>query len=383
MPITMWLVLSVAGALAVATGYLPWSDATATAQRVWPVLLFLVAVTVLAELAQRAGVFRAAAGAVARAARGRTRLLLLLVCGLGTLTTIALSLDTTAVLLTPVVLTLASSLELPPWPFALAAVWLANTASLLLPVSNLTNLLAQDRLGLSGSAFAGRLVLPALAVVVVTVAVLFARFGRGLPRRYATPTAPQAPGRVVFGVAVACCTALAPAVLLGAPPWTAAVPAALVLAATFALRRLPGPALALLPWRIVLLTGGLFLVVAAIGVHGLNDLLGQALGTGQGAAAQARAAGVAAGAANTVNNLPAYLALEGALPRGSTHELLAVLLGVNVGPLVLLHGSLATLLWRERCRAAGVAVSAGRFAAEGLLLVPLALLAGWAALQIG
>jgi arsenical pump membrane protein len=378
----MWLVLSVAGALAVATGYLPWSDATTTAQRVWPVLLFLIAVTVLAELAQRAGVFRVAADAVARAAGGRTRLLLLLVCGLGTLTTITLSLDTTAVLLTPVVLTLATTLELPPWPFALAAVWLANTASLLLPVSNLTNLLAQDRLGLSGSAFAGQLVLPAVAVVAVTVVVLFARFGRGLPRRYDAPAAAPPPDRVVFAVAVACCVALAPAVLLGAPPWTAAVPAALVLAATFAVRRQPGPALALLPWRIVLLTAGLFLVVAAVGVHGLNDLLGHALGGGQGAAAQARAAGVAAGAANAVNNLPAYLALEAAVPRGSTGSLLAVLLGVNVGPLILLHGSLATLLWRERCRAAGVTVSARRFAAEGLLLVPAALVAGWAALQV-
>lgn len=61
--------------------------------------------------------------------------------------TVLLGLDTTAVLLTPVVLSMSVQLDLPTMPFALLTVWLANTASLLLPVSNLTNLLALDRLG--------------------------------------------------------------------------------------------------------------------------------------------------------------------------------------------------------------------------------------------
>jgi arsenical pump membrane protein len=41
--------------------------------------------------------------------------------------------------------------------------------------------------------------------------------------------------------------------------------------------------------------------------------------------------------------------------------------------MVLLWGSLATLLWRERCRARGLEVSAGQFAAFGLLVVPIVL----------
>ena len=74
-------------------------------------------------------------------------MLWLLVVLVAALSTIFLSLDTTAVLLTPVVIVLARHAGLNPLPFALTTVWLANTGSLLLPVSNLTNLLAQHAMG--------------------------------------------------------------------------------------------------------------------------------------------------------------------------------------------------------------------------------------------
>ena len=115
------------------------------ATRVGPVLIFLIAITVVAEIADAAGVFDVAGHWAARAGRGRTWLLWLLVVGLSCLSTIVLSLDTTAVLLTPVVIAVARQLRLNPLPFAMTTVWLANTASLLLPVSNLTNLLALHR----------------------------------------------------------------------------------------------------------------------------------------------------------------------------------------------------------------------------------------------
>ena len=95
-----------------------------------------------------------------------------------------------------------------------------------------------------------------------------------------------------------------------------------------------------------------------------------------------RTTGVAALTSNIVNNLPGYLAVESSVPHGRTTQLLAVLVGTNCGPLVLLWGSLATLLWRERCRARGVTITARRFAGTGLLGAPLVLLAGWATLSI-
>src|ERR1700710_1215796 len=142
----MWALSAAAGLLSVLTGLIPLSDARAVLGRGAPILVFLVAVTVLAELADAAGVFDVAAVRMARLGRGSVVGLFLLVALLGTATTVLLSLDTTAVLLTPVVLSLAARLRLNPLPFALLAVWIANTASLLLPISNLTNLLAVDRL---------------------------------------------------------------------------------------------------------------------------------------------------------------------------------------------------------------------------------------------
>src|SRR4051812_38869994 len=166
---TMWQAGSVAAMVCLITGLLPLGAAGDVTRRMAPILLFLVSITVLAELAEVAQVFDVAALHSSRLARGRTLVLFLLVAGLATVTTVLLGLDTTAVLLTPVVLSMAVQLDLPPMPFALLIVWLANTASLLLPVSNLTNLLALDRLDLTSHGFASRMWLPAVVAVAVTV----------------------------------------------------------------------------------------------------------------------------------------------------------------------------------------------------------------------
>jgi len=83
-----------------------------------------------------------------------------------------------------------------------------------------------------------------------------------------------------------------------------------------------------------------------------------------------------------VNNLPAYLAIEPVVPHGHPTQLLAALLGTNAGPLILLWGSLATLLWRERCKARGVQISARTFAAVGVIDAPMVLAVSWAALTV-
>jgi len=361
----VWLAAAVLGTLTLLTGLLPLSSAVDVTTRVAPVLLFLVAVTVLAELSDVAQVFDVAAGRAARLARGRTPLLFLLVLLLGTATTIVLSLDTTAVLLTPVVLALAAQLGLSPLPFAFAAVWLANTASLLLPVSNLTNLLAVDRLGLTPVSYARRTALPALVAVLVTSMVLWLWHRSSLRGRYDVPIAVRPADRVLFGIATAACALLVPTLLLGVPVSLAATAAAVLVVAGCLWRKRSALRWQLVPWRLVLLVEGLFLVVEAIGPHGLDGLLREGIGS------PLQTAAVAAVGANAVNNLPAYLALERVVPHD---QLLPLLAGVDFGPLVLPWGSLATLLWAERCRARGVRVGWLRFGAAGLVLVPLLLL---------
>ena len=360
----MWLVAALLGTLTLRTGLLPLSAAVDVTTRAAPVLLFLIAVTVLAELADAAQVFDVAATRAARLARGRTPLLFLLVLLLGTTTTVVLSLDTTAVLLTPVVLALAAQLGLSPLPFAFAAVWLANTASLLLPVSNLTNLLAVDRLGLSTASYTARTLPAALAAVVVTSLALCLWHRRSLRGRYDVPMALRPGDPVLFGIATGACLLLVPMLLLGVPVAFAASAAAGLVVAGCLWRRRSALRWGLVPWRLVLLVEGLFLVVEALGPHGLDALLHNGIG------GPLQTAAVAAVGANVANNLPAYLALERVVPHA---QLLVLLAGVNLGPLVLPWGSLATLLWAERCRARGVQVGWVRFAVAGLVLVPLLL----------
>jgi arsenical pump membrane protein len=375
----VWIIAGLLGLATVLSGALPWHDTVHVLGRVAPVLAFLASISALAELSERAEVFDVAATHTARWGGGRTFRLFLLVGGLATATTILLSLDTTAVLLTPVVLALAGRLDLRAIPFALLVVWLANTASLLLPVSNLTNLLAVDRLNLSTLEFAARMALPELFAVAVTIGYLAAIHRHDLRGRYPIPAVHRPADPTLAAVCGALCVLTGLAVLAGAPPWAASLTAAAVAAGVTAVRSgLSSLAVGLIPWRLLVLTTGLFLTVSAIGQHGLDTLLRHALGTG----GELRAAGVAAGLSNMANNLPSYLALERAVPPDHQDQLLAVLTGVNIGPLVLLWGSLATLLWRERCKARGVQISTARFALTGLGGMPLVLLSAVLALHL-
>ena len=133
-----------------------------------------------AEIAQLAGVFDVAAHAMARRARHRVVLLWLLFAALAIASTIVMSLDTTAVLLTPVGLAIAQQTGIAPMPFALTTLWIANTGSLLLPVSNLTNLLAFATTGLSFLHFTGLMLLPELVAVGAEFLLLRALFRRDL-----------------------------------------------------------------------------------------------------------------------------------------------------------------------------------------------------------
>ena len=365
----MWAILGLGGVLVVATGLLPEAEAREIAlERGAPLVAFLVAVTILAELADKAGVFDVAAALCARAARGSTFRLFVLIAILATVTTAVLSLDTTAVLLTPVVLALADRIGMRPLPFAMLVVWLANTASLFLPISNLTNLLALQRLDLSTIEFVTRLALPGCAAVAATVVYLGVLFRQDLGGRYEVPDVVVHPDRVTFVAALVACLALGPAVAFGVRPWLGATVAAAVVGVAFLLRRRDDLTWSLLPWRLVAFTLGLFLVVLAIAEHGLTSILTRLIGD-----SPVDAALVAAVASNLFNNLPAYLALEPGLLGGDIDQHLAVLLGTNLGPLVLIWGSLATLLWRERCKARGVHIGAVRFAAIGVGGVPIVL----------
>lgn len=380
----MWKWVGAGACVALVSGVLSPDEAGHVLVRIAPILVFLVAVTVLAELADAAGVFSTAADHVARAGRGSTGALFVLVAGLATTVTAVLSLDTTAVLLTPVVLTMSRRLGLPPVPFAMLIVWLANTASLLLPVSNLTNLLAVDRLD-AGTSFVGLMALPAVAVAAASVLVVGIRYRRQLRGRYPVPVPKPVDDPVLLRFAVAICTVAGALFAVGQPlgipvAATASVGAG-ALVAVFAVRARRALGGHLVPWRLTITTVGLFLIVqAALGL-GLDDVLTDVAGAGDGPADLLRLTVVAALSSNALNNLPAYLALE-PVASPSSLRTAALLIGTNAGPLLLPWASLATLLWADRCRAAGVSIRFREFFGLGLLGVPVVLLVGVLALMV-
>jgi arsenical pump membrane protein len=367
--------LLLAGGLAVATGALPWADARPLLDRALPLLVFLAAVVVLAELLTEAQVFDVVAGRLARAAGGSYPKLFALCVLFASATTCLLNLDTTAVLLTPVMLALAARAGMDRLPLAMTTVWFANLASLLLPVSNLTNLLAADRVGLSARAFAQRMLVPQLVAIAVGAACLWVFWWRRRDTERYEPPAPMRPAdRPLFVVAAVAVAGFAAAVLGGVPLEVAAVAAAAVLVLACALRRPRVLRPGLVPWRLLVLVVGLFLVLGAVDRTGVGTALRTIV---DDSGWRATAAGAVL--ANLVNNLPAYVALEPAVPHD---QLLHLLVGTNLGPLALPWGSLATLIWFDRVRAAGLTVRWGRFVATGTVTAALALAATGVALSL-
>ncbi|MDT3397666.1 ArsB/NhaD family transporter [Streptomyces sp. B1866] len=381
-----WLAagLLACGLLCVATGALPTGPAGEVMDRIGPLLAFLATVIVLAELTSEAEVFDVVAAGVARAGRGSYALLFLLCVAFAGVTTATLNLDTTAVLLTPVMLALASRVGIATVPLAMTTVWLANTASLLLPVSNLTNLLASDRVALSPAGLARAMWAPQLAALAATMACLWLCYWRRGVRgadAYLPPARHRPADPWLFRVCAAACAGFLLVLLVtGVPLWAASGGAAVAAVAVFAVRRRSVLRPSLVPWRLLALVPGMFLVVQTMDEHGLHEVLASAVGDDGGVGGMFRAAAVGAGLSNVLNNLPVYLAGEAAVPAGNHDQLLALLIGTNVGPVVAPWASLATLLWFERCRAQEVRVSLGRFAATGAVLAVTAVAASTAAL---
>lgn len=347
------------------------------------VLIFLVAITVVAELADSAGVFTAAAALAARLGRGRVWLLWLATSLVASVSTIFLSLDTTAVLLTPVVVTMAIRLGIPALPFAMTTVWLANTASLLLPVSNLTNLLALpsfNALGIGYHGMVGWTWRPAVVAIVVTIVTLAVMFRHSLRGTYVPAPAGRPADRLRFVVAAVVCVALAAMLASGVNVVYPAVAAALVLVVVTAVRSRETLSWGLLPVRPVVLATALFTVVGIAGQLGLTRVLSDLLPTGPDPGALFGLGLGSALAANLVDNLPAFFAL---LPVADDHpaRLVAVLIGTNVAPLVTMWASLANILWRQRCARAGLEISRLGFAARGAILAPIVTAASLAALS--
>ena len=378
-----WAVATLAAVILVAAGALSLHGARAALGRLGPTVGFLAALLVLADGCRRAGVFDALGALMALGSAARPRRLLAMVFLAAAGTTAVLSLDATIVLLTPLVFATAARLRASPRPHVYACSHLANTASLLLPVSNLTNLLAFGAAGVSFMRFAGLMALPWLAALAIEWLVLSRAFGGDLRAGAGTvPDTGRRPPLPGFALAVVALTLAGFAVSSAvgvAPVWFATAGA---LALT--VRRPPAPAelvRAAEPTFLVFVLA-LGVIVAAAGEHGLSSVVDSVVPHGSDLPALLGVAAVSAVLANLVNNLPATLILVPVVAAGAPGSLLAMLIGVNVGPNLTYVGSLATLLWRRIVHAHDEAVDTLQFLTLGALTVPAILVVSTVALWL-
>jgi arsenical pump membrane protein len=375
-----------AALVVVALGILPARAALDELRELGPTIGFLAAVLVLGELCEREGLFAAAGRRMASASRGRPVALLGLVFGVGVAVTAVLSLDATVVLLTPVVFACAVRLRLRPKPHVYACTHLANSASLLLPVSNLTNLLAFRASGLSFARFATTMTLPWLAAIGVEWLVLRRFFASDLVGHGEVVPKVEAGGAPGYAMVVLALTLLGfgLASLVHLDPAVVAAGGALALAVPALVGRRARPAdlgrALALPFLVFVAALGL--VVRAVSQAGLGPLIDRLLPAGTSPWSLLLVAVVAALLANLTNNLPAILLLLPAAAAGGPALVLACLVGVNVGPNLTYVGSLATLLWRRVLRQRDAEPAVAEFLRLGALTVPAGLLAATMALWL-
>jgi arsenical pump membrane protein len=361
---------------------------------------FLAALLIIGEGCRRHGVFDLLAHRLGAGARGRPRRLFALAFAAAVGVTVVLGLDATVVLLTPILLATASRLRLSARPSAYACAHLANSASLLLPVSNLTNLLAFHAARVSFIRFAALMALPFAVAVAVEWAALQRFFaaelaagpqagGHTVPALDPAGPAPARETRYALVVLTLTLVAFAVSSLPGiAPLWIAVGGAALIALPSVARGGLPvaGAYVRAAQPGFLAFVFGLGVIVRAAADHGLHEAVVDLLPAGSTLPDLLLIATVSAVLANLVNNLPATLILipvAGALGIG---PLLAVLVGVNVGPNLTYGGSLATLLWRRIIHPGAVRVSLAEFTRLGVVsVVPglaLATTAVWASVRL-
>lgn len=357
------------------------------------VLLFLLGLLLLSELLRVSGFFEWAAIHAARTARGNGLALYRNVFLLGALITAFLSLDATAVILTPVVLAFVRRLNLPALPFLLACAFVANTGSLLLPVSNLTNLLFVSAFHWRFETFALRMLLPQAAVLAANVLLFRRRFAADLPARFDSALLPPPrevlPDLPYFRGAVGVLLAVLIGYFVGSlshvQPYVVALAGVAALFAWGAWRRQAGwGTLRGISWSLFPFVIGLFVVVRGVENLGLAGLAARGLaGAGRSALAQIGVTAFGAGlGSNVVNNIPMALLAISALRHAPTAAQYGALLGCNLGPNLTVTGSLATMLVIAGARQGGVDVSAVQFFRAGLRVTPLLLLAAGSALWL-
>ncbi len=364
---------------------IPLQLAGRAAARGSDVYFFLIGMMLLSELAREQGVFDWLSSAAVKGAHGSCVHLFTLVYGVGTLVTIFMSNDATAVVLTPAILAAIRKAKVPPLPYLFACAMVANAASFVLPISNPANLVVfhvnMPPLGRWLMSFG----LPSILSIAATYFVLRYVFRKELARSTKDGEAANSlstNGKIVLGGIASTVAVLLIASALDQDLGLPTCLAALAITATVCIKARSNPwsLLKEISWATIALVAGLFIMVDAVQNVGALKLTQAALQEVQklAPALAALITGFVVGVANNlVNNLPLGLIAGGTLQAEHARGLIAnaVMIGVDLGPNLSATGSLATILWLIALRKEKLDVSGWDFLKVGAIAMPLALLA--------
>lgn len=358
------------GALVVATAMSP-AKARVAADQTWPPFVLVAGLLLIGVVAQSDGLFELLGGAAGRS-RSHPAVLLVGLLGVAAIVTVTLNLDTSVAFMTPVLVLAARNRGADEEAFLYGTLLMSNAASLLLPGSNLTNLLVLAREHVAGAVFAARMLPAWLAAVAVTATFLVVVYRHRL-RPVGRRPGPDAV-RVRLGWSTPAILVAVVLVLVLHSPAVAVVVVGGTVAAEAVLRRsLPAREV----WAAVdpLSLAGVFGLAVALGTlarvwSGPAHLMAHAGGV--------ETAAIGAVASVLVNNLPAAVLLASRAPAHPR----ALLLGLNLGPNLAVTGSLSALIWYRAAKTVNARPSARHLSRIGIVVVPLSIAASAIALRL-
>jgi arsenical pump membrane protein len=386
LPEALWAVLGVAAL--VLFSLISIRDTCVAVRKGVDVYFFLTGMMLLAELARHEGLFDWLASYAVERSRGSATTLFALVYVVGTIVTIFLSNDATAVVLTPAVYAATKHADANPLPYLFVCAFIANAASFVLPISNPANLVVFGTHMPSLLSWLSEFGIASIVSIAVTYIVLWftqrAALTAEISRDIRLP-ALSSGGRLAAGGIAGTAIVL---LLASSLDWQLGLPTFFAGVVTTAVILVPGRSspwgiVKGISWSVLPLVAGLFVLVEAIERTGVLEPLMRFLAAGAAAVPTSTAliaGGIAALLCNAVNNLPLGLiagsvATAGHLPPQVTGTLL---IGVDLGPNLSVTGSLATILWLVALRREGQEVSAWEFLLLGSIVMPPALIASLA-----
>ncbi|HSW57795.1 MAG TPA: SLC13 family permease [Dehalococcoidales bacterium] len=363
------------------------------------VLLFFLGLMVVSIVAEKAGFFEWCAQKTVKIAGGKGPVLLAAVFGLGTVITAFFSNDATALILTPIVFTLVTRLKLNPLPYVFACAFIANAASMLLPVSNPVNLLAVEEFNLKLGDYLKHLLIPSLIVISLTIGLFMLVFRKSI-FTVSGEKLDQTPVKIdrffICTSGFLALTALGYIIvsIYGQPLFYPAVGGAVLLVTgAFTFRRINiGQVYRGISWSIFLFIFALGVLVKGLQNSGviqlLTDKLVELTAYGPLQALFSVTLGTALGS-NLINNWPMMMvsvaSLENLANQGAGLNpvlIYGAIMGADLGPNIAVLGSLSSMLWLSLLRKRGLDIHPLQFLKLGLIVTPVALIIGVLALYL-